>query len=162
MNNINRSLFVFFVSDLNILNMDPSLVSHWQWLNFSAYSFRWVPDQEIFSALHYQNRIHTDAWCISCSQSCKRSFWSGLCMSSPSPLHWPATQNFDEHYKCKQSELFLNQPEHSIWVSRHRTLRTQYLHFSVFLWKQYTILVSYKDFCKLQSFCLSTPLFTLT
>ena len=93
-----------------------------------------------------------------CSHCCKRSSRSGLCMSSLSPLHRLATQHFDERYKRKQSESFLSQPEHTIWVSRHRTLRTQYLHLGVFLWKQYIILASYKDFCKLQSFCLCTPL----
>ena len=76
-------------------------------------------------------------------------------MSSPSPLHRLATQHFDERYKRKQSESFLSQPEQTIWVSRHRTLRTQYLHLGVFLWKQYKILASY-------SFCLCTPLLTLT
>ena len=76
--------------------------------------------------------------------------WSGLCISSPSPLHRLAKQHFDERYKRKQSESFLSQPEQTIWVSRHRTLRTQYLHLGVFLWKQYKILASYKDFCKLQ------------
>ena len=40
--------------------------------------------------------------------------------------------------------------EHTICFSRHRTLRTQYLHLGVFLWKQYKSLASYKDFCKLQ------------
>ena len=52
--------------------------------------------------------------------------------------------------QTQTSESFLCQPEHTIWVSRHRTLRTQYLHLGVFLWKQYKILASYKDFCKLQ------------
>ena len=37
-------------------------------------------------------------------------------MSSPSPLHRLATQHFDERYKHKQSESFLSQPEHTIWV----------------------------------------------
>ena len=123
---------------------------------------RWVPDQEILSELQCQDRIHTNGWCICCSQCCKRSSWSGLFISSPSPLHRLAAQHFDERYKRKQSESFLSQPEHTIWVSRHRTLRTQYLHLGVFLWKQYKILASYKDFCKLQSFCLCTPLLTLT
>ena len=40
--------------------------------------------------------------------------------------------------------------EHTIWVSRNSTLRIQYLHLGNFLWKQYIILASYKDFCKLQ------------
>ena len=44
-------------------------------------------------------------------------------MSSPSPWHRLATQHFDEHYKSKQSESFLSQPEPTIWVSRHKTLR---------------------------------------
>ena len=56
-----------------------------------------------------------------------------FCMSGPRPLHRIATQHFDERYKRKQSESFLSQPEHTIWVSRHRTLRTQYLHLGVFL-----------------------------
>ena len=37
-----------------------------------------------------------------------------LCMSSPSPLHRLATQNFDERYKRKQSESFLSQSELTI------------------------------------------------
>ena len=53
-----------------------------------------------------------------------------------------------------------SQPKHTIWVSRHRTLRTQYFYLDVIIWKQYKILASYKDFCKLQSFCLCTPLLT--
>ena len=79
-------------------------------------------------------------------------------MSSRSPLHRLATQYFDDHYKPKQSESFLSQPEHTIWVSRHRTLRTQYLHFGVFLWKQYIILARYKDFYKLQNRQLATEI----
>ena len=84
-----------------------------------------------------------------------RQIWSGLCMSSFHPLHRQAAQHFDERFICKQTESFLSQPEQTIWVSRHRTLRTQYLHLGVFLWKQYKILASY-------SFCLCTPLLTLT
>ena len=74
-----------------------------------------------------------------------RQIWSGLCMSSFHPLHRQAAQHFDERFICKQTESFLSQPEQTIWVSRHRTLRTQYL------WKQYKIIASYKDFCKLRS-----------
>ena len=70
--------------------------------------------------------------------------WSGLCISSPSPLHRLAKQHFDELYKCKHSESFLSQPEHTIWISRHWTLTTQYLYLGVFLWKWYIV------FCKLQ------------
>ena len=44
----------------------------------------------------------------------------------------------------------------------HRTLRTRCLYLDVFLWKQYKTFASYKDFCKLQSFCLYTPLLKLT
>ena len=69
------------------------------------------------------------SWCICCSQGYKWSSWSDFCMSSPSPLHRLATQHYDERYKHKQSESFLSQLEHTIWVSRHRTLRIQYLHF---------------------------------
>ena len=53
-------------------------------------------------------------------------------MSNPSPLHRLAAQYFDERNKRKQSEPSLSQPEHIIWTSRHRTLRTQYLHFGYF------------------------------
>ena len=71
-------------------------------------------------------------------------------MSSLHPLHRQEAQHFDERFIHKQSETFLSQPEHTISVSRHRTLKTQYLHLGVFLWKQYKIFGSYKDFCKLQ------------
>ena len=79
-----------------------------------------------------------------------------------SPLHRLPTQHFDERYKHKHIESFLIQPEHTIWVWRHRTLKTQYLHLGVFLWKQYIRLASYKDFWKLQSFCFCTSLLTLS
>ena len=39
-------------------------------------------------------------------------------MSSPSPLHRLATQNFDERCKRKQSESFLRQPELTIYELR--------------------------------------------
>ena len=78
------------------------------------------------------------------TQDNTKLIWSGLCMSSPSPLHRLATQHFDECYK--QSESFFRQPENTIWVSRHRTLRIQYLHLGNFLWKQYITLASYKNF----------------
>ena len=110
----------------------------------------------------FWHRTHAQAWYICCYQSCKQSSWSCLCMSSPSPLHRLATQHFDESYKPKQCKPFLSQLEHTIWVSRHRTLRAQYLHLSVFLWKQYIIRANSKDFCKFQSFCLCTPSLTLT
>ena len=61
-------------------------------------------------------------------------------MSSPSLLHRVAAQYLHDLYKRKQSDSFLSQPGHTIWVSRHRNLRTQYLHMSVFLWKQFIIL----------------------
>ena len=73
-------------------------------------------------------------------------------MSSPCPLHRLATQRFDEHYKCKQSESFLSQLEHTIWVSRHRISRAQYLQLVLFLWKQYIILASYKNLCRFANF----------
>ena len=77
-------------------------------------------------------------------------------MPSPSPLYQLAMHHFDEHYKDKQSESFLREPEHTTWVSRHRTLRNPILAFGVFLGKQYIILAKYKDFCNLRSFCLCT------
>ena len=45
-------------------------------------------------------------------------------MSIPSPFHQLVTQHFDERYKRKEDKSFLSQPEYTIWVSRHRTLRT--------------------------------------
>ena len=54
--------------------------------------------------------------------------------STASTLH-----RFDQCYKRKQSESFLSQPEHTIWVSRHRTLITQYLHLSVLHFSFWTL-----------------------
>ena len=54
-------------------------------------------------------------------------------MSSLRPLHQQAAQYFDEHFIHKQSESFLSQLEQTIWVSRHRTLTTKYLHLGAFL-----------------------------
>ena len=71
-------------------------------------------------------------------------------MSSLRPSDWQAAQHFDERFIRKQGGSFLSQPKQTIWVSRNRTLRTQYLDSGVFLRKQYKILASYKDFCKLQ------------
>ena len=83
-------------------------------------------------------------------------------MSNPSQLHRLATQHFDQRSKSKMSESFSSQPEHTIWVSRERTLITQYLHLGAFLWKENTILAICENFRKLQSFCWCTPLLTLT
>ena len=73
-------------------------------------------------------------------------------MSSLRPLHQQAAQHFDERFIRKQSESFLSQSEHTIWVSRHRTLRIQYLHLGLFLWKQYKTLASYKTFASCKVF----------
>ena len=51
---------------------------------------------------------------------------------------------------------------HHLGLKKQRNLRTQYLHLGLFLWKQYIVLANYKDFCKLRSFWLCTPLLTLT
>ena len=67
------------------------------------------------------------------------------CMSSQIPLYRLATLHFDECYTYKQSDSTLSQLKHTIWVSRCRTLRSQYLHLGIFLWKQYIILASYKE-----------------
>ena len=72
-------------------------------------------------------------------------------MSSLRPLHRQAAQHFDERYKCK----------HTIWVSRHRTLRTQYLHLGIFFESSIKFLQVTKTFAS-YSFCLCTPLLTLT
>ena len=63
-------------------------------------------------------------------------------MSSLRLLHRQAAQHFDERYKRKQSESFLSQQEHTIWVPRNRPLRIKYLHLDVSLWKQYKIQVA--------------------
>ena len=67
----------------------------------------------------------------------------------PSLLHRLATQYL-------MSAANENRVSH-FWASRN----TRYLHLGFFLWKQYIILASYKDLCKLQSFWLCTPLVTL-
>ena len=80
-------------------------------------------------------------------------------MSNLCPLHRLAAQHFDERFISKQNESFLSQAEHTIWVSKHRTLKTQYFHLGDFLWKQYKFFT--KTFARC-SFCLCTPLLTLT
>ena len=161
MNNINQTLFVFFVSGrkgcqyCSICSAPLAVIKFLIIFIFVEFLIKKL--FEICSA-----RTHTDAWCICCFQCCKWSSWSGLCMSSPSPLYRLAKQHFDERCKRKQSESFLSQPEHTIWVSKHRTLTKQCFHLGVFLWKQYIIFAIYRDFCKLQSFWFCTPLLTLT
>ena len=54
-------------------------------------------------------------------------------MSRLHPLHQQEAQYFDERYKRKQSESVLSQSELTIWVSRHKTLRTQYLCLDVWV-----------------------------
>ena len=70
---------------------------------------------------------------------------SGPCMSSPSPLHWLTTQYFDERYKRKQSDSFLSHPEHTIWVSRHRSENL------IFKFGCFSLKAVYNS-CKLQRF----------
>ena len=106
------------------------------------------------SKYKWWNKLNIAAW-PHCWQ------WLLCSISSSSPWHRLETQHFDECNKHKQSGSFFLRPEHTIWVSRHRTLGTQCLHLDVFLWKQYIILASYKYFCNLQSFCSCTPLLTL-
>ena len=138
-NNINQSLFVFFVSGwkdcqyCSIVSVPLTVIKFL--IIFIIVEFL------IKKFFQRQDRIHTIAWCICCSQGCKQIF---LIRSL-----------------YVKSESFLSQAERSIWVSRHRTMRTYYLHLGVFL-KQYIILASYKDFCKLQSFWLYTSLLILT
>ena len=147
-NNINQSLFVFFVYGCKGCQYCPTRSVPLKVIKFLIV----VVFVEFLIQLQFQDSLHTDAWCIYCSQCCKRSSWSGIFLSSPSPLYWLATQYFDECSKCKQSESFLSQPEHTIWVSRHRTFRTQYLHLGSFLWKQYVIPASYKTFASWKVF----------
>ena len=64
-------------------------------------------------------------------------------MSNPSPLHQLAAQHFDKRYKCKQSESSLNQPDHTIWVSRHSFCEPN-IYIWVFLFE------AAHNFCKLQ------------
>ena len=74
----------------------------------------------------------------------------------------------DQQHNILMSATNVNRVSH-FWASQNapfgsqgRTLRTQYLHLGVFLWKQYMILASYNNFLKLLSFSLCTPLLTLT
>ena len=69
-------------------------------------------------------------------------------MSSPSLLHRVAAQYLHDRNKRKQSDSILIQPGHTIWVSRHRTLRTQYLHIGVFLSNQFMIPAKTFAICK--------------
>ena len=73
-------------------------------------------------------------------------------MSRLRPLHQQAAQHFDERYKRKQSESFLSQPEHTIWVSRHRTLRTQYLNLGVIFESSIKLLQVTKSFASCKVF----------
>ena len=67
-------------------------------------------------------------------------------MPGPSPLHRLVAQHFDEPHNNKQSKSFLSQPEHTIWVSRHRTLRDNFYIWVFFLkaahnsWKLWRLL----------------------
>ena len=75
-------------------------------------------------------------------------------MLSPSPLHRLATQHFHEHYKHKQSEQFLSQPEHTIWVSRHGNFESPIFTFGCFSLK------ALYNCCKLQRLLqVAKPLF---
>ena len=133
-NNNKQSLFVFFVSGCkdcqycSIRSVPLTVIKFL--IIFMSFEFLITKFVQSCSARTGFTPMH-DAFV--CSHCCKRSSRSGLCMSSLSPLHRLATQHFDECYKCKQSESFLSQPEYTIWVSRHRTLRNQYLLLVVFL-----------------------------
>ena len=65
--------------------------------------------------------------------------------STSSTTFWWALQTLTEWI---EPAIF----EHTIWVSRHRTLKTQSLHLSIFLWKQYKILASSKTFASCKVF----------
>ena len=70
-------------------------------------------------------------------------------MSSPSPLHRLATQQFDERYKSKQSESFLSQPEHNIWVSWYGIFTLFYWKNPIFTFGCFSLKAVYNS-CKLQ------------
>ena len=77
-------------------------------------------------------------------------------MSSPNLLHRLATQHFDERYKRRQSDSFLSQPEHISQGLDAQNFENQIFTFGCFSLK------AVNSSCKLQSFCLCTPLLTLT
>ena len=64
-------------------------------------------------------------------------------MSRPSPLHRLATQHFGEHYKRKQSESFLSQPEH------HLVLKAQNFDNFIFTFGYFSLKAAYNS-CKLE------------
>ena len=53
-------------------------------------------------------------------------------MSSPSPLHRLGTQHFVERYKRKQSESFLSQLGHTIWVFKAQNFENPIFTFVCF------------------------------
>ena len=91
-----------------VANVAQPAVSHWYQLNSSKSSCSLGSWSRHSFRIVVQDRIHTDASCICCSQGWKRSLWSGLCTSSPSPLHRLATQHFDEHYTQRVSNFWAN------------------------------------------------------
>ena len=84
--------------------------------------------------------------------------WLGLCLPRFWALHQQAAQHFHNRFIRKQSDSFLSHPEHTIWLSRHRTFRTQCLHMGFFsFWKQYRNYIQ-KSTWKRRGFFLSEKL----
>ena len=136
---------------VKIVNISQSVVSHWQLFNFSSSScslsswsrnsFRVaVPEQDSYQCMMRLLLSMLPTIFLIMSLYVK----SQSIASTINATFWWALQMQIE------------------WVSRQRTLRIHYLHLGVFLWKQYIILASYKDFWKLQSFWLCAPLLTHT
>ena len=61
--------------------------------------------------------------------------WLGLCLPRFWALHQQTAQHFHKRFIRKQSDSFLSHPEHTIWLSRHRTFRTQCLHMGCFFFE---------------------------
>ena len=85
------------------------------------------------------------------------TIWVSDCVKSVQirSYFWPI---FSCIIRIRNNPLF----EHFSRSVKAHIFQNPILHLSVFLWKQYIILGSYQDFCKLQNFCSCTPLLTLT
>ena len=134
-NKINQSLFVFFVSGCkgcqycSICSVPISNHLH----------VRWVPDQEILSELQCQDRIHTSAWCICCSQGCKRSFYfkSQSIASTSSITFWWALQT--------QTEWVIFEPA----ITHYLGLKAQNFENPIFTFECFSLKAVYNSY-KLQ------------
>ena len=100
---------------------------------------RCVSDQEILSKLQCQDRIHTDAWCICCSQCCKRSLYvkSQSIVSTRNTKFWWALE--------MQTDCVISQPART----HHLGLKAQNFEKPIFTFGCFSLKAVYNS-CKLQ------------